>query len=46
MFLDKQEIAAWNKRFVEAGIDVYGIRAATKSLEDQFLEMTGSDPIA
>ncbi|SDN37041.1 ABC-2 type transport system ATP-binding protein [Paenibacillus sp. yr247] len=46
MILDKQEIAAWNKRFVEAGIEVYGIRAATKSLEDQFLEMTGSDPIA
>jgi ABC-2 type transport system ATP-binding protein len=46
MNLDKQEIAAWNKRFVEAGIAVYGIRAATKSLEDQFLEMTGSDPIA
>lgn len=46
MNLDKQETAAWNKRFVEAGIAVYGIRAATKSLEDQFLEMTGSDPIA
>ena len=46
MNLDKQETAAWNRRFVEAGIAVYGIRAATKSLEDQFLEMTGSDPIA
>ncbi len=46
MNLDKQETAAWNKRFVDAGIAVYGIRAATKSLEDQFLEMTGSDPIA
>lgn len=46
LILDKQEIALWNKRFVEAGIDVYGIRATTKSLEDQFLEMTGSDPIA
>ncbi|KRE51108.1 ABC transporter ATP-binding protein [Paenibacillus sp. Soil724D2] len=46
MNLDKQETATWNKRFVEAGIAVYGIRATTKSLEDQFLEMTGSDPIA
>lgn len=46
MALDKNQIALWNKRFVEAGIYVYGIRTATKSLEDQFLEMTGSDPIA
>ncbi|NOV00327.1 ABC transporter ATP-binding protein [Paenibacillus planticolens] len=46
LLLDREETALWNKRFVEAGIAVYGIRAATKSLEDQFLEMTGSDPIA
>lgn len=46
MDLDKQEIALWTKRFVEAGISVYGIRKTSKSLEDQFLEMTGSDPIA
>ncbi|MEC0227467.1 ABC transporter ATP-binding protein [Paenibacillus alba] len=46
LILDKQETAAWNKRFVEAGISVYSIRTTTKSLEDQFLEMTGSDPIA
>ncbi|OPH53168.1 bacitracin ABC transporter ATP-binding protein [Paenibacillus ferrarius] len=46
LILDKQETAAWNKRFVEAGIGVYSIRTTTKSLEDQFLEMTGSDPIA
>jgi ABC-2 type transport system ATP-binding protein len=46
MMLDQQETAAWNRRFVEAGIDVYGIRKSTKSLEDQFLEMTGRDPIA
>ncbi|RTE04839.1 ABC transporter ATP-binding protein [Paenibacillus whitsoniae] len=44
--LTKDETAEWNKRFVTAGIAVYGIRAATKSLEDQFLEMTGRDPIA
>ncbi|KRE86410.1 bacitracin ABC transporter ATP-binding protein [Paenibacillus sp. Soil766] len=46
MDLDKQEIASLNKQFVEAGISVYGIRKTMKSLEDQFLEMTGSDPIA
>lgn len=46
MKLDKEETAMWNKRFVEAGIAVYGIRITAKSLEDQFLEMTGSDPIA
>ncbi|MGO4496198.1 ABC transporter ATP-binding protein [Paenibacillus sp. 2RAB27] len=46
MDLDKQEIALLTKRFVEAGISVYGIRKTSKSLEDQFLEMTGSDPIA
>ncbi|MBP1965136.1 ABC transporter ATP-binding protein [Paenibacillus aceris] len=46
LMLDREETALWNRRFVEAGIAVYGIRAATKSLEDQFLEMTGSDPIA
>lgn len=46
MILDQQETAAWNRRFVEAGIEVYGIRKSTKSLEDQFLEMTGRDPIA
>ncbi|NQX60194.1 ABC transporter ATP-binding protein [Paenibacillus qinlingensis] len=46
MDLDKQEIASLNKQFVQAGISVYGIRKTMKSLEDQFLEMTGSDPIA
>lgn len=46
MQLDKEETAHWNKRFVEAGIAIYGIRKSAKSLEDQFLEMTGSDPIA
>ncbi|WNR43926.1 ABC transporter ATP-binding protein [Paenibacillus roseipurpureus] len=45
MSVDKQEIAAWNRRFVEAGIAVYGIRKSTKTLEDQFLEVTGSESI-
>lgn len=42
---DRSGIAATNRRLVEAGINVYGIRVKTKSLEDQFLEMTGSETI-
>ncbi|MFC5472167.1 ABC transporter ATP-binding protein [Cohnella suwonensis] len=42
---DRAGIAAINRKLVEAGINVYGIRAKTKSLEDQFLEMTGSETI-
>lgn len=40
---DRAAIAATNRRLVEAGINVYGIRVRTKSLEDQFLEMTRSE---
>ncbi|MCD9023685.1 ABC transporter ATP-binding protein [Cohnella silvisoli] len=43
--VDRTGIAALNRRLVEAGINVYGIRVKTKSLEDQFLEMTGSETI-
>lgn len=42
---DRSGIAATNRRLVEAGINVYSIRVKTKSLEDQFLEMTGSETI-
>lgn len=42
---DRNEIAELNRRLVEAGIRVYGIRTKTKSLEDQFLEVTGSETI-
>jgi ABC-2 type transport system ATP-binding protein len=42
---DRTTVAAINRRLVEAGIQVYGIRVKIKSLEDQFLEMTGSDTI-
>jgi len=40
---DRKTTAAANRKLVEAGIDVYGIRVKTKSLEDQFLEVTGGD---
>ncbi|QDH22325.1 ABC transporter ATP-binding protein [Saccharibacillus brassicae] len=42
---NRQGIAEINLRFVQAGIPVYGIRALTRTLEDQFLEMTGGGPI-
>lgn len=43
--LSREQIAETNRRLVEAGIRVYGIRAKTKSLEDQFLEVTGGETI-
>lgn len=43
--LEKADIANANAALVQAGIAVYGIRALTKSLEDTFLEMTGSEQI-
>ncbi|MNH99334.1 putative ABC transporter ATP-binding protein YxlF [compost metagenome] len=44
--LDREQIADANSWLVQAGIKVYGIRTTNKSLEDKFLEMTGSDQIA
>ncbi|WP_123041937.1 ABC transporter ATP-binding protein [Cohnella candidum] len=42
---DRKTVAAINRRLVEAGIQVYGIRVKTKSLEDQFLEVTGGETV-
>ncbi|MDO3408580.1 ABC transporter ATP-binding protein [Saccharibacillus sp. CPCC 101409] len=42
---DREQSAAINARLVEAGIPVYGIRTIKRSLEDQFLEMTGGGTI-
>lgn len=44
--LDREQIAEINVLFVQGGVKVYGIKAVTKSLEDKFLEMTGSEQIA
>lgn len=44
--LEKEEIAKINRHLVQAGIDVYGIKKVNPSLEDKFLEMTGSEQIA
>ncbi|TJY42748.1 ABC transporter ATP-binding protein [Cohnella pontilimi] len=42
---DRSTVASINRRLVEAGINVYGIRVKSKSLEDQFLEVTAGDTI-
>lgn len=42
---NREGIAETNMRLVQAGIPVYGIRTLTRSLEDQFLEMTGGGQI-
>lgn len=41
----RTEVAAANAALVGAGISVYGIRSDIKSLEDQFLEVTGGERI-
>ncbi|QHW30846.1 ABC transporter ATP-binding protein [Paenibacillus rhizovicinus] len=42
---DRDTVARINAELVGAGIKVYGIRVLNKSLEDQFLEMTGGNPL-
>lgn len=44
--LDREEVAEVTALLVHAGVKIYGIKLITKSLEDKFLEMTGSDQIA
>ncbi|AFC33117.1 YhcH [Paenibacillus mucilaginosus 3016] len=41
----RESVAALNARLVKAGIRVYGIRIRTKTLEDQFLEVTRGNRI-
>jgi ABC-2 type transport system ATP-binding protein len=42
---ERTTVAAVNRRLVEAGMNVYSIRSITKSLEDQFLEITGGESV-
>lgn len=42
---DREQTAAVNAALVQAGIKVYGIRKDVKTLEDQFLEVTGGERI-
>lgn len=44
--VEKERIADVNAELVRGGVRVSGIRTLTKSLEDKFLEITGSDQIA
>lgn len=43
--VDRSGAAEINAKLVMAGVSVYGIRVVTRSLEDQFLEMTGGGHI-
>jgi ABC-2 type transport system ATP-binding protein len=45
-WLEKEQIAVINEMLVKAGVKVYGIKKITPSLEEKFLQMTGSDQIA
>lgn len=41
----REEVADMNARLVSGGIKVYSIRVLSRSLEDQFLEITGGEGI-
>ncbi|ULO06649.1 ABC transporter ATP-binding protein [Paenibacillus sp. 19GGS1-52] len=41
----REEIAEWNAKLVTGGIKVYSIKTLARSLEDQFLEITGGEGI-
>lgn len=43
--LTKDEVPAFVRQLVEAGIDLYSIQPVQKRLEDQFIEMTGGGAI-
>ncbi|MBC8078978.1 MAG: ABC transporter ATP-binding protein [Gorillibacterium sp.] len=43
---EREEVADLIAALVREGVRVYGIKPITKSLEDKFLEMTGSERIA
>ncbi|PZD95528.1 bacitracin ABC transporter ATP-binding protein [Paenibacillus sambharensis] len=45
MNIDRETAAGINARLVGAGFKVYGFRSVAKSLEDQFLEVTGGEGI-
>ncbi len=46
VWISREQIPAINVSLVRAEIGVYGIKIVKMSLEDKFLEMTGSDQIA
>jgi ABC-2 type transport system ATP-binding protein len=46
LWLDQEQIADVNARLVQGGVRVYSMKKHIQTLEDKFLEMTGSDQIA
>jgi ABC-2 type transport system ATP-binding protein len=44
--IERDQIAELNALMVYGGVKVYSIKTITQTLEDKFLEMTGSDQIA
>ncbi|MEX2461730.1 MAG: ABC transporter ATP-binding protein [Paenibacillaceae bacterium] len=44
--IERDQIAGLNALLVYGGVKVYSIKTITQTLEDKFLEMTGSDQIA
>jgi ABC-2 type transport system ATP-binding protein len=44
--IDREQIAEVNALLVRGGVKVYSIKTISQTLEDKFLEMTGSDQIA
>jgi ABC-2 type transport system ATP-binding protein len=44
--IEREQIAEVNALLVRGGVKVYSIKTITQTLEDKFLEMTGSDQIA
>ncbi|MBB6023721.1 ABC-2 type transport system ATP-binding protein [Paenibacillus sp. JGP012] len=45
MPLSREQIPAMNAKLVQAGVQVYSIRSVTRTLEDQFLQVTGGGSI-
>lgn len=45
LVLERAQIAEINERLVQGGVKVFGIKKITQSLEEKFLQMTGSDQI-
>ncbi|MBU5353653.1 ABC transporter ATP-binding protein [Paenibacillus silvae] len=45
MPLSREQIPAMNAKLVQAGVQVFSIRSVTRTLEDQFLQVTGGGGI-
>jgi ABC-2 type transport system ATP-binding protein len=43
--LNEEKIADWNRKLVEAGVQVMEMKTVLPALEDLFLELTGGNSI-